>query len=228
LEGEERVRSVAVVTATTGRKELEQTIESVAAQTYPCKHYVFFDGVEPRPLPNQVLVTHLPVKTGANGMLNGGINAMSAFIAQEDLICWVDDDNWLEPNHVESLVEALGQNRWAYTLRNLVEQDGSFYDHDDGESLGVWTGFVDANCYMVTRRNLATVIAHNWYTMGNNGINMGDRAMSAALRSLPANCTGEYTVNYRINARQNIKDFFAQENAKMRAKFGDQLPWRKK
>jgi hypothetical protein len=64
--------------------------------------------------------------------------------------------------------------------------------------------------------------------MGNNGINMGDRAISATLRSLPANCTGEYTVNYRINARQNIKDFFAQENAKMRAKFGDQLPWRKK
>ena len=221
------MRTVAVVTATTGRRELEQTIESVAKQTYPCKHYVFFDGVQTRPLPSQVLVTSLPVKTGANGMLNGGINAAGAFIAQEDLICWVDDDNWLEPNHVESLVEAMGQNRWAYSLRNLVEQDGTFWDRDDGESLGPWTGFVDANCYMVTRRNLATVVAPQWYTMGNNGINMGDRAMYAALSRLPANCTGEYTVNYRINARHNVKDFFARENAKMREKFKDQLPWRK-
>ena len=221
------MRTVAVVTASTNRQELEQTVESVAKQTYPCKHYVFFDGVPARTLPDHVLVTNLPVKTGANGMLNGGICAAAAFIAQEDLICFCDDDNWLEPNHVESLVDAMGENRWAYTLRKLVNPDGSFWDYDDGESLGVWTGFVDLNCYMFARRRLAVAIAPHWYTMGNNGINMGDRAIYRAVSSLPGNCTGLYTVNYRVNARHNIKDFFARENAKMREKFDHKLPWRK-
>jgi glycosyltransferase involved in cell wall biosynthesis len=48
-----------------------------------------------------------PVKTGGDGVLNHGIVAASAYLVQEDLICWVDDDNWLEPEHVESLVEAI-------------------------------------------------------------------------------------------------------------------------
>ena len=221
------MRTVAVVTATTGRKELEQTVESVANQTYPCKHYVFFDGVPPRTLPDNVLVTALPVKTGANGMLNGGICAASAFIAQEDLICWCDDDNWFDANHVESMVDALGDNRWSYCLRKLVNPDGSFWDYDDGESLGTWTGFVDLNCYMLTRQRLATVVAHHWYTLGNNGLMMGDRVIYNALRALPANCTGQYTVNYRLNSRLDLKDFFAQNNAAMRQRFHDKLPWRK-
>ena len=222
------MRTVAVVTATTGRKELEQTVESVANQTYPCKHYVFFDGVPPRTLPDNVLVTALPVKTGANGMLNGGICASAAFIAQEDLLCFCDDDNWLDANHVESLVAAMGENNWAYSLRKLVNLDGSFWDYDDGESLGTWTGFVDVNCYMVDRLRLGVAIAPYWYAMGSHGINLGDRAVYAAIGRLPANCTGQYTVNYRLNSRKDLRPFFTQENAKMREKFPDQLPWRKK
>lgn len=221
------MRTVAVVTATTGRKELEQTIESVANQTYPCKHYVFFDGVPPRTLPDNVLVTTLPVKTGANGMLNGAILACAAFIAQEDLLCFCDDDNWLDANHVESLVAAMGENQWAYSLRKLVNPDGSFWDYDDGESLGIWTGFVDTNCYMMDRKRLAMGIAPAWTVMGSHGINLGDRGAYAAIKHFPANCTGLYTVNYRLSLKKDLRPFFTQENAKMRDRFPDQLPWRK-
>ena len=38
------MKTVAVVTATTGRASLQQTMDSVAAQTYPCNHYVILDG----------------------------------------------------------------------------------------------------------------------------------------------------------------------------------------
>jgi glycosyltransferase involved in cell wall biosynthesis len=221
------VRSVAVVTATTGRPELEQTVASVAAQTYPCKHYVFFDGVEPRPLPNQVLTVALPVKTGADGVLNHGIVAASAYLVQEDLICWVDDDNWLEPEHVESLVEAIGENTWAHSLRKLVNADGTFWDYDDGESLGVWTGFVDLNCYMMDRKRLAVRIAPSWYTMGTGGVMVGDRAVYASIKGLPGPCSGVYSVNYRLNSRVDLRGFFTQANNAMRQKFPNQLPWRK-
>lgn len=61
------MKTVAVVTATTGRKELQQTIDSVARQTYPCKHYIFFDGVTPSPdlsYSFDTRIVELPVKTG--------------------------------------------------------------------------------------------------------------------------------------------------------------------
>ncbi|QLB15731.1 hypothetical protein A6B39_09870 [Mannheimia granulomatis] len=36
--------TVAVITSTVGRIELERAIFSVQNQTYPCKHYIFVDG----------------------------------------------------------------------------------------------------------------------------------------------------------------------------------------
>ena len=221
------MRTVAVITATTGRKELEQTVESVANQTYPCKHYVFFDGVPPRTLPDNVLVTALPVKTGANGMMNGGIVAACAYIVQEELICWCDDDNWMDENHVESLVAAMEENVWSYSLRKLMHPDGSFWDYDDCESLGHHTGFVDLNCYMMDRRRLACGIATCWYhTTGE--LNVGDRHVWEVTKQLPGNGTGQYTMNYRLNNKRDLKPFFFQRNIQIRAKFGNDLPWRQK
>lgn len=221
------MKTVALVTASTGRKELLQTVESSLKQTYPCKHYVFFDGVEPVPLPPGVEVVRLPVRTGGNGRLNGGIVASSAFLVTEDLICWCDDDNWLEPNHVETLVEATGENLWAHCLRKLMNSDGSFWDFDDCESLGVWTGFVDLNCYMMNRLALAVHVAPRWYATTSAGLFIGDRTIYSSLKSLRGECTGRYTVNYRLNSRVNLRHFFKTGNEKMREKFGDDLPWRK-
>lgn len=69
--------SVAVVTPTIGRSELERTIQSVQKQTYPCTHYVFVDG---KPFFNdaktilekypQVEPIYLPINTGANNWIN--------------------------------------------------------------------------------------------------------------------------------------------------------------
>ena len=60
------MKTVAVVTATTGRVELQQAIDSVARQTYPCRHYIFFDGVTPPynlGYSFDTRIVELPVKT---------------------------------------------------------------------------------------------------------------------------------------------------------------------
>jgi len=221
------MKTVAVVTATTGRKELADTIASVKAQTYPCKHYIFFDGVWADADLEGTHVCKLPVQTGLNGMMNGGIVAASAFLVQEDMICWLDDDNWFEPNHIESLVEAKGDRPYAHSLRALRNVDGSFFANDDFESLGVHSGFIDLNCYLMDR-NIAVQIAPLWYkTTGD--LMVGDRFVYQALKenNLDHACTGLYSLNYRLNAKRDLRAWFFENNIKARAQFPDGLPWAK-
>jgi glycosyltransferase involved in cell wall biosynthesis len=231
------MKTVAVVTATTGRKELQQAMDSVAAQTYPCEHYIFVDGVaigdtfEVNPTPeNKPRIIHrcwLPVRTGGNGMMNGGIVAASAFLVQEDLICWLDDDNWFEPDHIEKLVEAKGDKPYAYSLRALRNSDGSFFANDDFESIGHHGGFIDLNCYLM-ERNIAVQIAPLWYkTTGE--LMIGDRFVYQALRvnNLENACSGLYSLNYRLNEKRDLRGFFFEGNIKTRAQFPDGFPWAK-
>lgn len=224
------MKSVAVVTATTGRKELKQAIDSVAAQTYPCKHYIFFDGVwayDWKEL-SKTFACELPVRTGGNGMMNGGIVAASAFLVQEDMICWLDDDNWFEPNHIEKLVEAKRDKPYAYSLRALRNVDGSFFANDDFESLGHHTGFIDLNCYLMDR-NIAVQVAPLWYkTTGE--LMVGDRFVYQALlqNQLDSACSGLYSLNYRLNEKRDLRGFFFEGNIKMRGQHPDGFPWAKK
>jgi GT2 family glycosyltransferase len=224
--------SVAVVTATTGRDSLVECVESVFNQTVPCKHYVFADGRETifeskANMLNLQNLCMLPVKTGGNGMMNGGIVAASAFLVQEDYICWLDDDNWIEPDHIENLLKAVEGKGYAYTLRKLVEDSGDFFDYDDFESLGQYSGFIDLNCYMMNRQ-LAVQIAPQWYkTTGE--LMVGDRFVYEALKqnNIPYGETGKYTVNYRLNPKRDLRSWFFKGNIENRAKYSGELPWKK-
>nr|WP_283397672.1 glycosyltransferase family A protein [Wielerella bovis] len=130
-----------------GRPELERAIQSVAAQTYPCTHYVFVDGEQYADAAREILAryphvkaVYLPVNTGANGWYNSHINAAASFIAQEDIICFLDDDNWYREDHVASVVETFIQSGadYVYTLRNLYTPQQEFICQDNLESLGDW------------------------------------------------------------------------------------------
>ena len=225
------MKTVAVVTATRNRRELERTIASVKEQTYPCRHYVFFDGVEScikdDVLDDTLMACRLPVQTGARGMMNGGIVAASAYLVQEDMICWLDDDNWFEPNHLESLVKAKGDKPYAWSLRQLRNVDGSFFANDDFESVGHHSGFIDLNCYLMDRM-IAVQIAPLWYrTTGE--LMVGDRFVYQALKDnkLDNAGSGLYTLNYRLNEKRDLRAWFFEGNIKSRANHPDGFPWAK-
>lgn len=220
--------SVAVVTATTGRRELQQTIDSVAAQTYPCAHYIFVDGVTLSPdirVPANAKVCALPFKTGANGYKNAAIVAASAFLVQEDAISWLDDDNWFEPDHIESLVEAKKNVPYAYSLRQIRKPDGSFVINDDFESIGHFGNFIDLNCYLMDR-GTAIKIAPFWYKSTGDQM-VGDKYVYSVLKQskLESNGTGLYTLNYRLTASRDYTPHFFFGSIQARAKFPDGFPW---
>lgn len=98
------MNTVAVITSSIGRTHLEEAILSVQTQTYPCKHYVFVDGEiywdEAKRILDQypdVIATYLPMNTGADGWTNSYINAIAPFLVKEDVLCFLDDDNWYTP-----------------------------------------------------------------------------------------------------------------------------------
>ena len=235
-------KTVAVVTSTIGRPELALAIKSVQNQTYPCKHYVFVDGnifwdkaksiLEQFP---DVIPIYLPMNTGKNGILNGAINAAAAFLVEEDIICYLDDDNQLRDDHVESLVNVIEQGAdFAYSLRSFYDSNHQFICHDDFESLGNWTKeihffsdikinniqqsihlifntngeHIDTNCYAVPRE-IAQKVAHSWYIPY-----FGDRTFFSAINALDlkGETSGKYTVKYTVDFNKMIavRRFFPQ------------------
>ena len=228
---------VMVITPTTGKKTLYQAIESVQNQTIPVEHLVVMDGQE---VWNKVRATPsnysckwmlLPENVGANGWYGHRVYAAMPLMVNADYILFLDEDNWFEPNHVETMVNKIKSKElmWAYSLRRICDERGQYVLDDDCESLGRYSAFydstlnfVDTNCYCFRREFLVTV-AHSFY--GQWG---ADRPFyKAASTALPSfGCTGEATVNYR--APERLLEMFRQGSLQMKRAYGEPLPWRKK
>ena len=203
--------SVAVVTSTQGRSTICKAIESVRAQTYEGKvrHYVFAHG-QPHHVKVDILLedypyvegVYLPNANGGNGYAMAPVFAMAPYVIDEDVIFYLDDDNWYEPDHIESLVSMIEENSlaWAYSLRKIVDADGTFICDDNCESLGMHpnaTGhyLVDNSCYAV-RNNVARRHSHAWYVPVISDRSFQHELMRAGLS---VGTTGKHSVNYRLS-----------------------------
>ncbi|OOS00734.1 hypothetical protein B0187_00070 [Haemophilus paracuniculus] len=223
------VDSVAIVTATIGKPELERAIKSVQAQTYPCRHYVFVDGeqfwAEAKAIlsryPN-VIATYLPMNTGRLSWKNSCINAIAPFMVEEDYLAFLDDDNWFEPNHIETVMACLKTHRsdYVYSLRNFVDLNGDFVCRDTIESIGHFShkvpeklyvpllcngveipitvttpqySLIDVGCYFLPK-SVAISVAQAWYEGGEKNDANVFRELNQ--RGMIGKCSGLYTLNY--------------------------------
>lgn len=232
-------KSVAVITSTIGRSELERAILSVQNQTYPCTHYVFVDGQQYWEKAQQILVkypnvvvTYLPMNTGADGWSNSSINAIAPYLAKEDIITYLDDDNWYQPNHIQTGVETLLKSGadYAYALRNFYSHTNEFICEDVLESTGFYPrkigktyfqihhngevfecvreghkpSHIDTNCYIM-RREIALTVSTSWYSGMYNDTNVLHKLCELGLTS---ECTKYFTVNYSFDPQKQDPDFF--------------------
>ena len=162
------------------------------------------------------------------------------FVANGDYHIWLDEDNEIKPNHVESLVNMIQEKNldWAYSLRSIIDKEGSFICNDDCESLGKYKSvlndhFIDLNCFIV-KKELAVQIAPVWYRKAREpGVMEIDRAITAILmhekNNLKFDTNNDYTVKYRVgNTGISVQaDFFIAGNAKMLDHYKGNLPWKK-
>ena len=137
---------VAIVTPTIGSEHLVRCVDSVDKQTYSdLTHYVFIDGEQSElsvidKIEGATKVKKIVLEENVGkGWYGHRVYSACSFLVNADVICYLDEDNWYEPNHVEKLVDKIKQgNDWAYSLRKIYDKDGNYLCNDDCESLGKW------------------------------------------------------------------------------------------
>ena len=230
---------VAVVTPTIGSEHLIRCVDSVDKQTYSdLTHYVFIDGEQSElsvidKIEGATKVRKVVLEENVGkGWYGHRVYAACSFLVNADVICYLDEDNWYEPNHVEKLVDKIKQgNDWAYSLRKIYDKDGNFLCNDDCESLGKWPVYfndkvfhIDTSSFAV-RRDIAVRIGHAWY--GQWG---ADRQFFGALKNhFPKfDCSNDYTMCYRLDGNPNsvTHEFFEKGNDVSAEKYSTDFPWK--
>ena len=251
-------QTVTVVTATTGRDSLMRCIGSVRKQTYAnIQHLVVSDGTAAYANARkqisacQIQASHdrqlcnvdhisLPYSVGKDRWNGHRIYAAATYLAVGDFIMYLDDDNFLEPDHVSSMMLAMTKEAgYGFAYRNIVNEDGVFLCQDNCESLGPYHPtilnpndyLIDVNCYFM-RRELALQLTPLWYRKAREpGVMEIDRALVQVLRqnNVKAVTNGKYTVNYAMggNALSVAPMFFTNGNAQMMEHYKGVLPWKK-
>ena len=231
---------VAIVTPTIGKPELNDALKSVENQTYKdITHYVFIDGMEHEEhiwkmqIPKNVKFVRLDENVG-KGWYGHRVYAACSFLVNADIIVYLDEDNWIEPCHVEKLVNKINEgNDWAYSLRKIYDKDGNFLCEDNCESLGKWPVYFNDDAFHIDtssfaiRRDVAVRIGHSWY--GQWG---ADRQFFGALKQYfpKYDCTNAHTLCYRLDGNPNsvTKEFFDNGNEINQQKYNGEFPWKSK
>lgn len=152
---------------------IQRCIDSVVDQTYPSAHILVGDGADkPDVSLRGTQLIQLPVAHGDYGDTPRLIGSVSAATQGYDAICWLDADNWYEPDHVERLVTLARQEcaQVVTATRNLRRLDGSLLDvctESDGAN------FNDTNCYLITAPFLHVAAA--WGFKDRRAATTGDR-----------------------------------------------------
>jgi glycosyltransferase involved in cell wall biosynthesis len=229
-------KKVIIITPTIGTKYLSQCHESVLSQTYEnIDHLIVVDGEKFKKTVNKRLQNYNPIKcvvpynTGESGYNGHRIYAAFPFLLECDYVLFLDEDNWLEPNHVKSLVDILEHNNhdWCFSLRNIYSKEGEYLFQDNCESLGNWSfsELVDTNCYFF-KLNFIRKYCFLWDFPGPV-----DRRFYSYIKNIIKHtnygCSGLYTCNYRLGGNPNsvTKEFFINGNQKIKQVYLEKFPW---
>jgi glycosyltransferase involved in cell wall biosynthesis len=235
---------VAVVTPTIGTPYLSQCIDSVQDQTYEnLTHYIFLDGEEhfQKVYPQAINKTKKTIKSiGLQENIGKGwyghrVYAACSFLVNADIICYLDEDNWFEKDHVEKLVKTITEKKldWAFSFRKIYDKQGNYLCEDNCESLGKWPIYfsedqhhIDTSSFAV-KQSVAVNIGHAWY--GQWG---ADRKFFYNLSKYFPNydCSLAHTLCYRLDGNPNSvnKEFFDKGNEINFERYNGKLPWKQK
>ncbi len=235
---------VAVITPTIGADHFAKCLESVQNQTYDnLVHYIFVDGNQYLDMAdghinkvgNRKQISRITLEENiGKGWYGHRVYSACSFLVNADIICYLDEDNWYEPNHVEELVNVIKDgNDWAYSLRKIYDKQGEYLCEDNCESLGKWPVYfnhevfhIDTSSFAV-KRDVATRIGHAWY--GQWG---ADRQFFGAIKQhFPKyECTRKHTLGYRLDGNPNsvTQKFFDEGNSVTNQKYNGNYPWKEK
>lgn len=233
---------VAVVTPTIGTRYLSDCVQSIDEQTYDnLTHYIFLDGEKQYGNKiwhqlegaSRIKTIRLEENIG-KGWYGHRVYAACSFLVNADIIFYLDEDNWFEKDHVESLVKIITEENldWAYSFRKIYDKEGNYLCEDNCESLGKWPIYFSEDQYHIdtssfaVKQNVATRIGHSWY--GQWG---ADRKFFFNLsKYFPKyDCSMNHSLCYRLDGNPNSvsKEFFEKGNEANLERYNGILPWKK-
>lgn len=237
---------IAIITAACGGPALRKCIASVNEQDLgDFHHYIVVDGPERAGMVARMIgrtndhrsILILPQATGGNGYYGHRIYGAIPYLVNSPLVCYLDEDNEYEKNHLSTLAELVTRHNldWGYSLRSIIDHSGRRLCHDDCDSLGIWGSWygmqhhIDTNCYML-RRPIAIEISILWHRQGYSASCVDpDKAICRWLlhNRIHGFTTGKYTVRYRLGgSAMSVKlDYFRTGNGIMKSLF-KYFPWR--
>jgi hypothetical protein len=220
----------AIVIATIMRPSLGPALRSIFQQSFRGRTQIvlgidkvvgergFLDEVlKERPPHQAVTLLDLGYSTARpNGGLHpdpwgGALLTILSYVANGRHVAYLDDDNWLAPRHIETLLAAIQGKDWAYSLRWYAEEHtGRPLCIDEWESVGPdrgvyavrFGGFVDNSCLMIDKLNCEPAL-RLWsrpFKLPEGGYAPADRSFFEELRKRPYACTGEATSFYTLQA----------------------------
>ena len=232
-----------VIIPTTGSEEVIDAINSVLTQTVDTDILLVCDGDKFRTNTEKLIeqvsnskvkVCYLPYNTGGSGFYSHRIIAGFSHLLEHDYVMFLDQDNWFESNHVETLVKEIKDYNfdWSYSLRKVYDKDKTFLCEDNCESLGRWPAWVGEDVFLVDtssyiyKRDFLEKIGHLWH----HGWGADRRFYHILKNEIQHNnygCTGKHTLCYRLGGNEGSvnKEFFDQGNAVMMEKYKGKYPW---
>ena len=166
----------------------------------------------------------LPENTGHSQYNGHRIYGAMPYLTDADYVIFLDEDNWIDSNHIKDLVKVAEDKDWAFSFRKIVGQDNEFICEDDCESLGKWHTclsekefFLDTGCYFLPKA-LAVQLSPSWYRSARHPEEQPevDRLLMHMLlqNNYTYDTTYEYSLNYRVGNRDDsVKaDFFLNGN----------------
>lgn len=240
-------KRVTIITPTTGVGYLAKNLLSVSEQTYDnVQHMVVIDGPDFKTNAERILdefegktVICLPENTGHDQYNGHRIYGALPYLCNTDYIIYLDEDNYIDPDHVESLVKTAENCDWAFALRKIIDSEGNYICNDDCENLGLWPTclsdselFVDVGAYFLPT-SIAIQISPLWYRRARHPDEQPevDRIIMQVLLQygFKYDTNGKYTLNYRVGNREDSvrAEFFLWGNEKHQQKYNGEYPWRK-
>lgn len=235
--------SILVITPTTGAPELKDAVESVVNQTIDVDHLIIVDGEQFSEQTNKalektdrakILRLDIPFNTGGGGFYGHRIMAAFGHLINHDYVLFLDQDNWFEPNHVETLVNKITKLNydWVYSLRKVYDKDKNYITDDNCESLGRWPVWVKPDAFLIDsssycfKTEFFRKVCHIWdYGWG------ADRRfytiIKDQLQHKNYSTTGLHTLCYRLGGNEGSvnAEFFEQGNKITHETFNGKYPW---
>jgi hypothetical protein len=152
---------------------------------------------------------------------SGSLRTILSYAADSQYVTYLDDDDWWEPDHLSSLLEAVDGRDWAFSYRWLVDREtGWTICRDEWDSIGPWRGinkdrFGGFCCpsTLIMNKNSCHFIFPHWSLAAFADGGGEDRLVFDEIKDANWASTGKYSCFYEMSVKTQSDPHHAQQFA---------------